>query len=136
MKSRIIKAGSRKSALALSQTRWVIGEIQRKHPSYEFEIVGITTQGDVILDQPLDQIGGKGLFVKELEKALLNHEIDFAVHSMKDLPVDIPEGLTIAAVSEREDPRDVLITSNDKLSYCGRSCDWICSRQRQRGSAP
>lgn len=107
---RKIRVGSRESKLALVQTRWVIDEIQRKHPELEFEIVGMKTEGDVLLDVRLDKAGGKGLFIKELEKALLQGEVDLAVHSLKDMPAELAPGLTIAAVSRREDPRDVLVT--------------------------
>lgn len=109
---RLIRVGSRESKLAMVQTEWVINGIKKKHPEIEFEIVGIKTSGDIILDRTLDKIGGKGLFIKELENALLNKSIDIAVHSMKDMPAELPDELTIAAVSEREDPRDVLVTSN------------------------
>lgn len=109
---RLIRVGSRESKLAMVQTEWVIDEIKKKHPEIEFEIVGIKTSGDIILDRTLDKIGGKGLFIKELENALLNKSIDIAVHSMKDMPAELPDELTIAAVSKREDPRDVLVASN------------------------
>ena len=89
-------------------------EIGKKFPDYEFELVGFKTQGDLLLDEKLDKIGGKGLFIKELENALLNHAVDMAVHSMKDMPAELAEGLTIAAVSKREDPRDALISLNGK----------------------
>ena len=92
------------------QTQWVVNQIKKKHQHLDFEIVGIKTKGDIILDKMLDKIGGKGLFIKELENALLEKKIDMAVHSMKDMPAEIPAGLKIAAVSYREDPRDVLVT--------------------------
>lgn len=107
---RIIRVGTRESSLAVAQSKWVINEIRSKFPQLEFELVGIKTMGDLILDKRLDKIGGKGLFIKELETALLNKSIDFAVHSMKDMPAELPEELTIAAISKREDPRDVLVT--------------------------
>lgn len=106
---KIIRVGSRESRLAMVQTEWVVNEIKKKHPELEFEITGIKTKGDVLLDTRLDKIGGKGLFVKELEYAIISGAIDFAVHSLKDMPAEIPEKLTIAAVSKREDPRDVLV---------------------------
>src|SRR5699024_6016230 len=81
---------------------------------FEFEIREIVTKGDRILDVMLSKVGGKGLFVKEIEKAMLNKEIDFAVHSMKDMPAELPEGLVIGCIPEREDPRDVLISKNNK----------------------
>lgn len=107
---RLIRVGTRESSLAIAQSNWVINEIKRKFPELEFELVGIKTKGDAILDRRLDKIGGKGLFIKELESALLEGTVDFAVHSMKDMPSEIAEGLTIAAVSGREDPRDALVT--------------------------
>mgnify|MGYP005834540529 CR=1 FL=1 len=112
---RIIKVGSRESKLALAQSNMVIEQIKRKHPEFEFQLIGIKTKGDAILDKRLDKIGGKGLFIKELEQALLSNEIDIAVHSMKDMPAELPEELVIAAVSEREDPRDALVTTDGKL---------------------
>jgi len=111
---RKIRVGSRESKLAMVQSQWVVNEIKKKHPDIDFEIVGIRTKGDVILDKTLDKIGGKGLFIKELENALLAEEIDIAVHSMKDMPAEIPVGLKIAAVSTREDPRDVLVTADGR----------------------
>ncbi|MCR4436332.1 MAG: hydroxymethylbilane synthase [Clostridiales bacterium] len=118
---RLIKVGSRESKLAMVQTEWVIQEIKKKHPELEFEVIGIKTAGDAILDKTLDKIGGKGLFIKELEHALLDGTVDMAVHSMKDLPAEMPEELTIAAVSKREDPRDVLVSRDgtvlDRLPY-------------------
>ncbi|MGI6776956.1 MAG: hydroxymethylbilane synthase [Acetivibrionales bacterium] len=111
---KLIKVGSRKSALALAQSRWVISRVQSKFPDIEFEIVGIQTRGDIILDKRLDKIGGKGLFIKELENALLDGTIDIAVHSAKDMPAKLPEGLVIPIVSCREDPRDVLVTADGR----------------------
>ncbi|MDP4183082.1 MAG: hydroxymethylbilane synthase [Bacillota bacterium] len=107
---RLIRVGTRKSDLAITQSNWVIDRIKEKYPQYEFELVGITTKGDLILDRSLDKIGGKGLFIKELENALLNKSIDIAVHSMKDMPAELPHELTIAAITKREDPRDALVT--------------------------
>ena len=107
---RKIRVGSRESALAMAQSKWVIQEIASRYPHLEFELIGIKTTGDTILDTRLEKVGGKGLFIKELEQALINHSIDLAVHSMKDIPAEIPEELAISAVSKREDPRDVLIT--------------------------
>jgi hydroxymethylbilane synthase len=109
-------AGSRGSALALRQTNWAIEKLKHTNPDLEIEVIIIKTKGDKILDVPLAKIGDKGLFVKELEVALLNHEIDFAVHSMKDLPVNMPAGLCIAAVPERTDPSDVLVTKGLRLT--------------------
>lgn len=109
---RKIRVGTRESALAIVQTNQVLTGIKAKFPWLEFEPVGITTSGDLVLDKTLNQIGGKGLFVKELELALLNGVIDLAVHSMKDIPAQTNAGLIIAAVTQREDPRDALITAN------------------------
>lgn len=109
-----IRVGSRESALALAQSKWVINEIKKKHPLLEFELVGITTSGDIMLDSRLDKIGGKGLFIKELEAALINNSIDIAIHSLKDMPAEVPLELKLAAFSKREDPRDVLITKDGK----------------------
>ena len=107
---KIIKVGTRESDLAMTQTKWVVNEMQKKYPQLEFELIPMKTKGDIILDTRLDKIGGKGLFIKELENALLDKSIDLAVHSMKDMPAELPDGLTIAALSKREDPRDVLVT--------------------------
>lgn len=103
--------GSRKSELAITQTKWVIKQLKLLNLPYEYEIKEIVTKGDKILDVTLAKVGGKGLFVKEIEQALLDGEIDFAVHSMKDMPYEMPQGLVIAAVPEREDPRDALISA-------------------------
>ncbi len=102
--------GTRGSQLALWQANWVKATIAEKHPGLTVEIAIIKTRGDRILDVPLAKVGGKGLFVKEIEEALLDGRIDIAVHSMKDMPADIPPGLCIGAVPKREEPRDVLIT--------------------------
>ncbi|MBU1487752.1 hydroxymethylbilane synthase [bacterium] len=111
--------GSRASQLALIQANWVVEQLRRFCP--EIAIKKIKTKGDAILDSPLSKIGGKGLFVKEIEDALLNKEIDLAVHSMKDVPTDLPGGLTIGAVTERLEPRDVLISKDKcKLNELGR----------------
>jgi len=107
---RSIRIGTRGSQLALTQSRWVQACLQRQHPQLAVELVTITTSGDRFAEQPLSAIGGKGLFVKEIEEALQAGGIDCAVHSMKDLPAELAPGLVIAAVPVREDPRDVLIT--------------------------
>lgn len=104
--------GSRKSRLALTQTKWVIQKLQQKDPNRKMELKTITTKGDRILDVTLSKVGGKGLFVKEIENALLEKRIDFAVHSLKDLPAKNPEGLVIAAIPKRETPFDCLISRN------------------------
>lgn len=111
---KVVRVGTRESKLALVQSEWVISEIKKKYPELEFELVPIKTKGDIILDKRLDKLGGKGLFIKELENALINKTIDMAVHSMKDMPSELPKELIIAAVSKREDPRDVLVTSDGR----------------------
>ncbi len=104
-----IKVGTRGSKLALTQTNHVIDMLKAAHAGLEAEVVIIKTKGDKILDKPLDQIGDKGLFVKEIEVALLEGDIDMAVHSMKDMPTEQPEGLLIVAPPKREDARDALV---------------------------
>ncbi|MCL6755237.1 hydroxymethylbilane synthase [Nostoc sp. CCCryo 231-06] len=106
---RTIRIGSRKSQLALVQTYWVQEQLQKRFPDIIFEVHTMSTQGDKILDVALAKIGDKGLFTKELEVGMLNQEIDFAVHSLKDLPTHLPEGLTLAAITERENPADALV---------------------------
>ena len=105
-----LRIGTRRSPLALVQAKWVQGRIREHHPQATVEVVPIRTSGDRFRDVPIEKIGAKGVFIKEIEEALLEGAIDVAVHSMKDLPTEIPEGLAIAAVPEREDPRDVLIS--------------------------
>lgn len=123
MAKKVVRVGSRESSLAMSQSKWVINEIKKKYPDLEFELISFKTTGDKILDKRLDKIGGKGLFTKELETALLDNQIDIAVHSMKDMPSFIPDGLKISAVSKREDPRDVLISvDNIPLSDLKNNC--------------
>lgn len=107
-----LKIGSRESKLALIQSEWVKARLLEQYPNLEIEIVKIKTQGDKILDLALSKIGDKALFTKELENKLLDETIDLAVHSMKDLPTILPEGLEICATSEREDVRDVVCLSN------------------------
>ncbi|MBF0463453.1 MAG: hydroxymethylbilane synthase [Nitrospirae bacterium] len=102
--------GTRGSKLALWQANWVKSEIERVQPGVKIELKTIKTTGDKILDVPLSKVGGKGLFVKEIEEALLGNECDLAVHSMKDVPVDFPEGLHLAAILKREAPEDALIS--------------------------
>ncbi|WP_316571834.1 hydroxymethylbilane synthase [Neobacillus sp. YIM B06451] len=108
---RKIVVGSRRSKLALTQTNWVIEQLKKiAGPSFEFEVKEIVTKGDRILDVTLSKVGGKGLFVKEIEQAMMDKEIDMAVHSMKDMPAVLPEGLTIGCIPFREDHRDALIS--------------------------
>ena len=109
MKSEII-IGTRGSALALWQAQWVQSHLEKIFPDKSVQLQIIKTKGDKILDVPLAKIGGKGLFVKEIETALLNKEIDLAVHSMKDMPSEIPAGLCLGAITKRENPQDVLVT--------------------------
>ena len=105
----VIRIGSRESRLAVTQTEIIKGQIEAHFPHIRVEIVTMKTTGDRILDRSLEQIGGKGLFVKELDQALRKGRVDLSVHSLKDMPMDIPEDLPILAYSKREDPRDVLI---------------------------
>ncbi|ACI20547.1 MULTISPECIES: hydroxymethylbilane synthase [Thermodesulfovibrio] len=110
-----IVIGSRGSKLAMWQANWVKDKLQTLYPELKVEIEKIKTTGDKILDAPLAKIGGKGLFVKEIEEALLSKRVDLAVHSMKDVPTEIPEGLQISAICEREDPRDAFISKDGVL---------------------
>lgn len=106
---RTIRIGSRKSQLALVQTYWVQSQLQKHFPDRTFEVQTMDSQGDKILDVALSKIGDKGLFTQELENAMLNQEIDLAVHSLKDLPTNLPAGLMLGVVTEREDPADALV---------------------------
>ena len=112
---RNIHIGTRGSKLALWQAHWVRLELLKAHPSISVHIRVIKTKGDKILDVPLAKVGGKGLFVKEIEDALLEGEVDLAVHSMKDMPAELPGGLTIGAIPRRENPQDVLVSKNGCL---------------------
>ena len=107
-----LRIGTRKSQLALWQAEYIRTRLQQFAPELSIELVKMATQGDKILDTSLAKVGGKGLFIKELEQGLLHRRIDIAVHSMKDVTVTLPEGLYIAAICEREDPRDALVSSN------------------------
>jgi len=111
MTDSILRIATRKSPLALWQANHVRDALLARNPGLEVELVTMTTQGDKILDTPLAKVGGKGLFVKELETGMLEGRADLAVHSMKDVPVAFPEGLGLAAVLPREDPRDALISN-------------------------
>lgn len=110
-----LRVGTRGSKLALAQTDWVISKLKSLYPNLEVEKVIIKTTGDKILDSPLSKIGGKGLFVKEIEEALLQGKIDFAVHSMKDVPSQIPKGLEVSIIPERESPFDVWVSKFDGI---------------------
>ncbi len=114
MSKEIIRIATRKSPLAMWQAEYVRDRLLEAHPGLHVELMGMTTQGDKILDSPLAKIGGKGLFVKELEVSMLDGESDIAVHSMKDVPVEFPEGLHLAVICEREDPRDAFVSNNFK----------------------
>ncbi len=111
MKKNILRIATRKSPLALWQTHHVRDELSRAYPELQIELVEMSTQGDKILDTPLAKIGGKGLFVKELETGLLNKTVDIAVHSMKDVPVEFPEGLILPIIMRREEPYDALVSN-------------------------
>ena len=110
MLEKTLKIATRQSPLALWQANYVKDRLQQQYPDLTVELVPMVTKGDVILDSPLAKIGGKGLFVKELENALLNKEADIAVHSMKDVPMQFPEGLGLAVICQREDPRDAFVS--------------------------
>lgn len=109
--SREIRIATRKSALALWQAEYVKARLEASHPGLKVSLVPMVSRGDKLLDAPLAKIGGKGLFVKELETALLENEADIAVHSMKDVPMEFPEGLGLYCICEREDPRDALVSN-------------------------
>lgn len=108
---KIIKIGTRASLLALTQSTWIKGLIEARYPDTTVELVKIITKGDKIVDVPLAKVGGKGLFVKEIEEALLRNEVDIAVHSMKDVPAELPEGLHIGIITKRENPFDAFISN-------------------------
>jgi hydroxymethylbilane synthase len=110
----LLRIGTRGSRLALTQSEWIKNKIETRHPDVRVELVQIKTRGDKILDSPLSRIGGKGLFVKEIEEALLDNRVDLAVHSIKDVPAELPQGLCIPVFPEREDPRDAFISINEK----------------------
>ena len=112
---RKLRVGSRESKLAVVQSQIIIDCIKKHHPDLEIEFITMKTTGDKILDKALDKIGGKGLFVKELDKALIENKIDIAIHSLKDMPMEVNKELPIIAYSKREDPRDVLILPKDNL---------------------
>ncbi|EPB6722483.1 hydroxymethylbilane synthase [Vibrio fluvialis] len=128
-----IRIATRQSPLALWQAHYVKDALQAAHPGLEVELVTMVTRGDVILDTPLAKVGGKGLFVKELEVAMLEGRADLAVHSMKDVPVDFPEGLGLVTICEREDPRDAFVSNTyaslDELPHS--AIVGTCSLRRQ-----
>ncbi|KAA0691902.1 hydroxymethylbilane synthase [Halopseudomonas laoshanensis] len=110
--SRHLRIATRKSALALWQAEYVKARLEQLHPGLTVSLVPMVSRGDQLLDSPLAKIGGKGLFVKELETAILNDEADLAVHSMKDVPMAFPEGLGLYVICEREDPRDAFVSNH------------------------
>ncbi len=114
MTDKVVRIATRQSPLALWQAEYVKAELEKFHPGIKVELLGMTTKGDVLLDSPLSKIGGKGLFVKELEVAMLANEADIAVHSMKDVPMDFPEGLGLAVICPREKPTDAFVSNNYK----------------------
>ncbi|WP_038160433.1 hydroxymethylbilane synthase [Trabulsiella guamensis] len=112
MLDKVLRIATRQSPLALWQAHYVKNSLMACHPGLNVELVPMVTRGDVILDTPLAKVGGKGLFVKELELALLENRADIAVHSMKDVPVEFPEGLGLVTICEREDPRDAFVSNH------------------------
>lgn len=127
---RKIKVGSRDSRLAVAQTELMLDAIKEKHPDIEFELITMKTTGDKILDRNLDQIGGKGLFVRELDKALLEKRVDLTIHSLKDLPIEIAEEIPLVGFSKREDPRDVLLLKEEIAYGDITGCIGTSSRRR------
>lgn len=129
----LVRIATRKSPLALWQAEHVAAALKAAHPGLQVELMGMSTQGDKILDTPLAKIGGKGLFIKELEVAMLEGQADLAVHSMKDVPVEFPPGLHLACIMEREDPRDAFVSNTfpglDALPQGARV--GTCSLRRQ-----
>ncbi|MDF2778948.1 MAG: hydroxymethylbilane synthase, partial [Enterobacteriaceae bacterium] len=112
MPDTILRIATRQSPLALWQAHYVQQRLMACHPGLNVELVPMVTRGDVILDTPLAKVGGKGLFVKELELALIENRADLAVHSMKDVPVEFPQGLGLVTICEREDPRDAFVSNH------------------------
>jgi len=110
--SETLRIATRKSLLALWQAEYVKAELERHHPGLTVELVPLSSRGDEILDVPLAKVGGKGLFVKELERAITSDEADIAVHSMKDVPMEFPEGLGLPVICPREDPRDAFVSNH------------------------
>lgn len=127
---KIVRVGSRDSKLAVAQTMTVVRELEKQNPDITFELITMKTTGDKILDRNLDQIGGKGLFVKELDKALLDKRIDLSIHSLKDLPMAILEELPLVGFSKRDDPRDVLLVKKGMEETFGEGVIGTSSRRR------
>ena len=107
-----LRIATRESQLALWQAEFIKAELERFHPDLQVELLGMKTKGDIILDVPLAKVGGKGLFVKELEQAMLDDRADIAVHSMKDVPMEFPDGLGLAIICDREDPTDAFVSNH------------------------
>ena len=126
-----LRIGSRESRLAVIQSRMVMEAIAKAEPAAELELVTMKTTGDKILDKTLDKIGGKGLFVRELDQALREERVDFTVHSLKDMPMEVPEDLPLAAFSSREDPRDVLVLPEGAADIDPTKPIGCSSRRRQ-----
>lgn len=110
--TQIIRIATRKSALALWQAEFVKAQLLAHHPELEVQLIPMSTKGDILLDTPLSKVGGKGLFVKELEVAMLENRADIAVHSMKDVPMEFPDGLGLAVICKREDPLDAFVCNH------------------------
>ncbi len=127
---KIVRVGSRDSKLAVRQTLLALEGVKEVHPEIQFELVTMKTTGDKILDRNLDQIGGKGLFVKELDKALLEGQVDITVHSLKDLPIEISEELPLIGYSKRADARDVLLVKKGKEQDFFQGCIGTSSQRR------
>ncbi len=117
MSRRILRIGTRASALALWQANWVKEQLEQRYDDLDVRLIKIKTQGDKILDVPLAMVGGKGLFVKEIQEAMLRGEVDIAVHSMKDVPTFFPDGTALRCITEREDPRDILVLKEDYETF-------------------
>lgn len=128
---RKLRFGSRDSQLSVRQSQLIIEAVTRAHPEVEAELVTMKTTGDKILDRTLEQIGGKGLFVRELDQALLDRRVDFTIHSLKDLPVELPPELPLVAFSRREDPRDALVLPEGQTELDFSRPIGCASRRRQ-----
>ena len=135
MSKQILRIATRQSPLALWQAEEVSSRLKARHPELQIELVKMLTRGDKILDAPLAKVGGKGLFVKELEQGMLDGEADIAVHSMKDVPMEFPQGLHLPVILNREDPRDAFVSNNyatiDELPANGRVGTSSLRRQLQ-----
>lgn len=112
MITQTLRIATRKSPLAMWQAEFIKAELEALHPNLKIELLSMTTKGDILLETPLSKVGGKGLFVKELEVAMLEGRADIAVHSMKDVPMEFPEGLGLAVICQRENPTDAFVSNN------------------------